>query len=69
MILVFYFRFELDDKKLEWVMETIHKSFRVIDMSGGVLNQFPPIRYVLPDKSGFAPLLNLLSPLWKFLQV
>ncbi|XP_021697821.1 methyl farnesoate epoxidase [Aedes aegypti] len=61
-------RFDLDDKKLEWIMETIHKSFRVIDMSGGVLNQFPPIRYVLPDKSGFAPLLNLLRPLWTFLQ-
>ncbi|XP_065079380.1 methyl farnesoate epoxidase-like [Ochlerotatus camptorhynchus] len=61
-------RFNLDDKKLEWIIETIHKSFRVIDMSGGVLNQFPPIRYVLPDKSGFATLLNLLRPLWIFLQ-
>ncbi|XP_062550244.1 methyl farnesoate epoxidase-like [Armigeres subalbatus] len=61
-------RFHLDDKKLEWISETIHKSFRVIDMSGGVLNQFPPIRYLLPERSGFAPLLNLLSPLWTFLQ-
>ncbi|XP_053688047.1 methyl farnesoate epoxidase-like [Sabethes cyaneus] len=60
-------RFHLNDKRLEWITETIHKSFRVIDMSGGVLNQFPSVRHVCPVRSGFSPLVNLLRPLWEFL--
>ncbi|XP_058835271.1 methyl farnesoate epoxidase-like [Topomyia yanbarensis] len=60
-------RFHLGDKRLEWITSTIHKSFRVIDMSGGVLNQFPCVRHIFPIGSGFAPLVNLLSPLWEFL--
>ncbi|XP_055531617.1 methyl farnesoate epoxidase-like [Wyeomyia smithii] len=60
-------RFHLSDKRLEWITETIHKSFRVIDMSGGVLNQFPSFRHVFPVLSGFTPLVNLLKPLWEFL--
>lgn len=47
----------------------IHDSFRIIDMSGGILNLCPPIRYILPEKSGYKPLLNTLRPLWEFLQV
>ncbi|XP_058464516.1 methyl farnesoate epoxidase-like [Malaya genurostris] len=61
-------RFHLDDKRLEWITSTIHKSFRVIDMSGGLLNQFPCIRHAFPTASGYAPLVNLLSPLWDFLK-
>lgn len=62
-------RFKLDDKRLEWICDTIHSSFRVIDMSGGVLNQFPPIRHICPNKSGFKPLVNLLKPLLDFINV
>ncbi|XP_055631206.1 methyl farnesoate epoxidase-like [Toxorhynchites rutilus septentrionalis] len=61
-------RFHLGDKRLEWITGTIHKSFRVIDMSGGVLNQLPCVRYICPVKSGFAPLVRLLKPLWDFLE-
>ncbi|XP_055609285.1 methyl farnesoate epoxidase-like [Uranotaenia lowii] len=61
-------RFHLGDKRLEWITETIHQSFRVIDMSGGILNQLPWVRHLFPVKSGFLPLVNLLKPLWEFLK-
>lgn len=47
----------------------IHESFRVIDMSGGVVNQFPFIRLLAPDLSGYRPLVNTLKPLWRFIKV
>lgn len=50
------------------LIKLIHDSFRVIDMSGGVLNQFPLVRYIAPDACGYRPLLNTLRPLWDFLK-
>ncbi|XP_063701883.1 methyl farnesoate epoxidase-like [Culicoides brevitarsis] len=61
-------RFELDDERLPELTKMIHDSFRVIDMSGGLLNLWPSIRYFLPEKSGYKPLLRTLEPLWAFLQ-
>lgn len=60
-------RFELDDERLTLLTEMIHKSFRVADMSGGLLNLFPWLRFIMPERSGYLPLLNSLKPLWKFL--
>lgn len=62
-------RFELDDARLPELTKMIHDSFRVIDMSGGILNLWPSIRYILPELSGYKPLLRTLKPLWAFLQV
>lgn len=50
------------------LIKLIHDSFRVIDMSGGVLNQFPLVRYIAPDACGYRPLINTLRPLWGFLK-
>lgn len=61
-------RFELDDKRVIKLMESIHKSFQIIDMSGGVLNHLPFIRHIFPEKSGFRPLVNTMQPLWDFLK-
>lgn len=60
-------RFELDDERLTILTEMIHKSFRIADMSGGLLNLFPWLRFIMPERSGYLPLLNSLKPLWKFL--
>lgn len=46
----------------------IHECFRVVDMTGGILNLFPLIRHFLPTQSGYKPLLNAHKPLWSFLQ-
>lgn len=61
------YRFYAEDERLINLLKLIHESFRVIDMSGGVLNQFPFIRHIFPEKSGYKKLLKVLSPLWKFL--
>lgn len=60
-------RLDLDDPRLPELHKMIHDGFKVIDMSGGVLNLFPPIRFICPEQSGYLPLLRVLEPLWKFL--
>lgn len=61
-------RFDLEDERLTMLMKLIHESFRIIDMSGGILNQFPGIRHILPNLSGYRPLVETLKPLWTFLR-
>ena len=60
-------RFELDDDQLIMLMEMIHKSFQIIDMSGGVLSQMPWMRFIAPNMTGYHPLISTLEPLWNFL--
>lgn len=62
-------RYELDDPLLIDLMEAIHKSFTIVDMSGGVLSHWPLVRHICPDKSGYRPLVETLQPLWTFLKV
>lgn len=61
-------RFDLNDKKLQRLMEMVHRSFKVIDMSGGVLGQMPWIRFIAPYRSGYQTLIDTMTPLWKFLE-
>uniref|UniRef100_A0A182NGX5 Cytochrome P450 n=1 Tax=Anopheles dirus TaxID=7168 RepID=A0A182NGX5_9DIPT len=61
-------RYELDNERLGWLAETIHRTFHVIDVSGGTLNRFPWLRFVCPESSGYGPMLRLLKPLWGFLE-
>lgn len=62
-------RFDLYDARLGKLIKLIHDSFRVIDMTGGVLNQFPFVRHLAPEMCGYQPLLRTLRPLWEFLMV
>lgn len=62
-------RFDLHDARLAQLLQLIHASFRVIDMTGGVLNQFPLVRHFAPDMCGYRPLIRTLQPLWVFLKV
>lgn len=62
-------RFEFDDERLQKLLHMIHECFRVIDMSGGLLNLIPWIRHLAPNLSGYRPLVNAHKPLWKFLEV
>lgn len=62
-------RFDLHDERLTRLLKLIHDSFRVIDMTGGVLNQYPLVRFFAPDMCGYRPLLRTLEPLWDFLKV
>lgn len=60
-------RFDLDDEKANHLMETIHKSFSIVDMSGGVLSFFPSLRHFLPNHTGYQPLVDTMKVLWDFL--
>lgn len=51
------------------LLDLIHECFRVLDMTGGLLNLFPLVRYVAPDLSGYRPLVRAHQPLWDFLRV
>lgn len=62
-------RYEIDDQRLIDLMAAIHKSFTIVDMSGGVLSHWPFVRHLFPDKSGFRPLVETVRPLWDFLKV
>lgn len=62
-------RFSLDDKRLAELLDIVHASFRMLDMSGGLLNQMPFLRFVAPQKSGYSILVNNLNKLWSFLKV
>jgi methyl farnesoate epoxidase/farnesoate epoxidase len=62
-------RFALDDKRLMELLDIVHTSFRMIDMSGGLLNQMPFLRFIAPDCSGYNQLLTILHRMWNFLRV
>ncbi|GAB0089839.1 Cytochrome P450 [Sergentomyia squamirostris] len=61
-------RYDLKDERLNTLMRLIHETFKIIDMSGGILNQFPQIRHILPTLSGYRPLVDAFKPLWDFLR-
>lgn len=61
-------RFELSDVRLNRLMAMIHKSFRVLDMSGGILLQIPLMRFIFPELSGYKALVENSTPLWDFLR-
>lgn len=46
----------------------IHECFRIIDMTGGMLNLFPWLRYIIPNLSGYKPLVDAHAPIWTFLR-
>ncbi|XP_014283057.1 methyl farnesoate epoxidase [Halyomorpha halys] len=61
-------RFELDDKKAQVLIDTIHASFRLQDMSGGILNQMPFLRFICPELTSFNKLKAVLTKLTSFVK-
>lgn len=53
-------RFGDEDSTLDTLLELMQRRSRSFDMSGGVLSQFPWIRFVAPEASGFT-LLNTVN--------
>lgn len=62
-------RFEIDDERLVKLLKIIHDAFRVVDMSGGLLNQMPFLRFISPRASGYNKLREVLTRMWEFLGV
>ncbi|CAG9864108.1 unnamed protein product [Phyllotreta striolata] len=61
-------RFETDDKRLRRLLQIIHDAFRLVDISGGMLNQMPFLRYVAPNASGYNQIREILERMWEFLE-
>ncbi|KAF5297438.1 hypothetical protein FQR65_LT01369 [Abscondita terminalis] len=61
-------RFTLDDVRLIKLLQIIHDAFRVFDISGGLLNQMPLLRFVAPDACGYTKFMQILSEMWYFLE-
>jgi methyl farnesoate epoxidase/farnesoate epoxidase len=62
-------RFSLDDTRMMELLDIVHSSFRMIDTSGGLLNQMPFLRFIAPGWSGYTRLLSVLNRMWSFLRV
>jgi len=62
-------RFELGDSKLLKIFEIQHASFRALDMSGGLINQMPFLRFIAPEKSGFNTIMTTINTNYGFLKV
>lgn len=62
-------RFMLNDPKLKKLMDLVHFSFRMIDMSGGILNQMPFIRFLAPKYSGYNDFQHIINEFYTFLKV
>ncbi|XP_054289481.1 methyl farnesoate epoxidase-like [Macrosteles quadrilineatus] len=60
-------RFCFNDKRLSQLLNYIHQSFSLQDMSGGLLNQMPFIRYIAPERSTYNKNLEILSNTYSFL--
>ncbi|KAH1003748.1 hypothetical protein HUJ04_003617 [Dendroctonus ponderosae] len=61
-------RFDVDDERLTTLLQIIHECFRIVDMSGGLINQMPFIRYLAPSACGYNQILDVLNRMWTFLQ-
>uniref|UniRef100_T1H914 Uncharacterized protein n=1 Tax=Rhodnius prolixus TaxID=13249 RepID=T1H914_RHOPR len=60
-------RFKTDDSRPKELMKHINLSFKLQDMSGGILNQMPIIRYIAPELSSFNKLKFVLNSLISFI--
>jgi len=62
-------RFELDDSKLIELQKLVTDFFQSTDISGGLVNQIPWIRFIAPEMSGFKSMAAVVHPLQKFCEV
>lgn len=62
-------RFALDDARLTKLFNIIHAAFQTVDISGGLLNHMPFLRYVAPNACGYNKIIDTLKQLWSFIEV
>nr|XP_032520756.1 farnesoate epoxidase-like [Danaus plexippus plexippus] len=61
-------RYNLKDKQLLSLCNLITQSFKVADMSGGILNFLPFLRFIMPNLIGYTELKNIHNTLYDFLK-
>ncbi|XP_046968676.1 farnesoate epoxidase-like [Vanessa cardui] len=62
-------RYDLKDEQLNMLCDLITRSFKVVDMSGGILNFLPFLRHVMPNIIGYTELKNIHNAIYTFLNI
>lgn len=62
-------RFDIADARLSRLLVLIRCSFSLQDMSGGLLNQLPFIRFLAPRRSNYTQNLEILDAIYAFISV
>lgn len=62
-------RFSHDDDRLNELLRMIEKSFKAFDISGGMLNQMPVLRYIAPRLTGYKYFKTTTDNLNGFIEV
>ena len=58
-----------DDHRLQHLMQLMSRRAKAFDMSGGMLNQFPWLRFIAPEWSGYNIILGINAELKKMIMV
>ncbi|CAH2244365.1 farnesoate epoxidase-like [Pararge aegeria] len=61
-------RYDLTNEQLTILCDLITRSFKVVDMSGGILNFMPFLRHVFPNLIGYNELIAIHDSLYDFLR-
>ncbi|KAJ2944347.1 hypothetical protein O0L34_g18349 [Tuta absoluta] len=61
-------RYDLDDDRLKELCHLIKRAFAVLDMSGGILNFMPFLRYIIPGLIGYTEIKEVYDSLYTFLR-
>lgn len=61
-------RYEPDDRELKDLQALLTELFANIDMVGALFSQFPFLRYVAPEASGYRSFVNIHQRVWTFLR-
>ncbi|XP_005180646.1 probable cytochrome P450 305a1 [Musca domestica] len=59
-------RFERGDKRMARLLDLMGRRSKVFDMSGGILTQFPWLRFVAPNKTGYNLIRQLNAEMFNF---
>uniref|UniRef100_A0A1A9WS92 Cytochrome P450 n=1 Tax=Glossina brevipalpis TaxID=37001 RepID=A0A1A9WS92_9MUSC len=58
--------FAYEDKRLQKLLDLLHRRSKAFDMSGGLLSQYPWLRFIAPNKTGYNIICQLNKELHEF---
>ncbi|KAI8426385.1 hypothetical protein MSG28_005232 [Choristoneura fumiferana] len=61
-------RYDLKDVRAKQLCTLIKRCFKVVDMSGGILNFMPFLRYIIPGPIGYTEMMEIHDILYKFIR-
>ncbi|CAB0003289.1 unnamed protein product, partial [Nesidiocoris tenuis] len=62
-------RYSYEDQELKKLQNLLTELFANIDMVGTLFSQFPFLRHVAPEASGYKQFINIHQKVWHFLKV